>query len=88
MILPALCCPAAAKFCAYVHDGFWGGKFLIICAFFIAACFIPQSFYQVWAHICRVGSLLFIIVQSYFLLNACYSLNENVMKAVNNNTCA
>jgi hypothetical protein len=47
---------------SFVHDSLWTIKFLFISLVFIGCFFIPHSFYVVWAHICRVGSILFLII--------------------------
>lgn len=75
LILPGMRCSQ------YVHDSFWCGKFLTIIVLYIAFFFIPHSFYVVWAHICRAGSFLFLIVQGYFLLNAAYTMNDAMLAA-------
>mmetsp|Transcript_31953 Transcript_31953/g.23092 ORF Transcript_31953/g.23092 Transcript_31953/m.23092 type:complete len:139 (+) Transcript_31953:65-481(+) len=45
-----------------IHDGFWTLKFILILAVYIAVFWIPHSFFLIWAHVCRVGSVLFLIV--------------------------
>lgn len=47
---------------SYVHDSFWIPKFVLILCVFTACFFIPHSFYLVWAHICRAGSILFLLI--------------------------
>lgn len=74
-ISPRVVCSSMA------HDSFWGAKFLFIIVLYIGCFFIPHNFYIAWAHICRGGSLLFYVVQGYFLLNASYSLNDKLLVA-------
>lgn len=64
---------------SYVHDSFWIIKFVLILVVFTACFFIPHSFYKVWANICRAGSVLFLLIQAYFLLNASYALNDRLI---------
>lgn len=64
---------------SYVHDSFWIIKFVVITLVYIGCFFIPHSFYVVWAHICRAGSILFLVIQAYFLLNAAYALNDKLL---------
>ena len=63
----------------WIHDGFWGLKFIIIVVLYVAFFFVNTRFYIVWAHICRAGSLLYLIVQAYFILNACYDWNDKLL---------
>jgi len=56
-------------------------KFWAIIILYIAFFFIPHKFYVVWAHICRGASLLYLIVQAYFLLNGAYTWNDAVLGA-------
>jgi hypothetical protein len=63
-----------------LHDGCWPGKFLIILAVFILAFFMPQAFFLYgWNWICRVGSALFMVIQSYFILDMAYKWNEQLV---------
>lgn len=64
---------------SYVHDAFWTSKFLLIIAVYIGCFFIPHVFYRVWAQICRAGSVLYLLIQAYFLLNASYTLNDKLI---------
>lgn len=75
LILPRM------RFSMHVHDGYWGFKLLVIILLYIAAFFIPHSFYVIWAHICRGGSFVFLLVQGYFLLNASYTWNDRLLAA-------
>lgn len=59
-----------------MHDGWWGLKIILICLMYIGFFFVPHNVFRVWGHICRVGSVLFLIVQAYFILNACYTVND------------
>ena len=61
---------------SFVHDGFWTFKILFVVILYIGFFFLPHSVFQVWAQICRGGSTLFFIIQAYFLLNACYTVND------------
>ena len=60
------------------HDGWFTLKFLFIFAAYIASFWIPYEFFQGWAEFCRVGSVLYLAVQSYFLLNFAYIYNDQL----------
>lgn len=62
-----------------VHDGFWTLKIIFICALYIGVFFIPHNVFKIWGYICRAGSIIFLIVQAYFLLNASYALNDRLV---------
>jgi hypothetical protein len=60
-----------------LHDGAWPLKFLIILIIFVLAFFIPHQFFLYgWNWLCRVGSAIFLVIQSYFLLDMAYKWNE------------
>lgn len=61
-----------------VHDGFFTVKLTLIFIFYIASFWISNDFFSGWANFCRVGSILYLLVQSYFLLNFAYIWNDNL----------
>ena len=67
-IILILICPRV-KVSQVIHDGMWFLKVIIILAVFIASFWMDNGFFVVWAQICRSGSLLYLIVQAYFILN-------------------
>jgi hypothetical protein len=62
-----------------VHDGFFTAKFLLIFVGYIASFWMSNDFFSVWADFCRVGSILYLIIQSYFLLNFAYLWNDQLV---------
>lgn len=65
-----------AAICGAIHDGFWPIKYLVMLGIFVGAWFIPKAFFVVWGHICRAGSILYLFVQAYFLMNLAYLWND------------
>ena len=61
---------------AVIHDGGWCLKFFIITALFIGFFWIPISFFQVWAEISRYVSILFLLIQVFYILDGAYSFND------------
>jgi len=69
-----------AQCSSLLHDGLWPIKFLIILALFILAFFIPHAFFlYFWNWLCRIGSAIFLVIQSYFLLDMAYKWNEQLI---------
>ena len=62
-----------------IHDAFWPGKILFVALLYIASFFIPHWFFVGWAHFCRGGSALFLLIQAYFLLNMAYTFNDQLI---------
>ena len=65
-----------------IHDGYWPVKFIVICAVYFGFMFIPDYVFVVWANICRAGSFIFYMIQSYFWLNASYGVNDNLLEMI------
>ena len=61
---------------AVIHDSGWCLKFYIIVALFIGFFWIPISFFQAWADISRYVSILFLVVQVFYILDGAYSFND------------
>jgi len=72
-------CPRIACSAAF-HDGLWILKNIIMMAVFIASFWIPNDFFVFWSQICRVGSVLFLIVQAYFILNSTYIFGDRLIE--------
>jgi len=70
LILPRVECSSV------IHDGGWCFKFLLISALFIAFFWIPIEFFQGWAEVCRYTSLIFLVIQVFYILDGAYSFNE------------
>ena len=65
-----------------VHDGFFLFKFLVVFGAYIASFWMSNDFFDGWGNFCRVGSILYLIVQSYFLMNFAYMWNDKLMSVV------
>jgi len=76
LISPRLAC------CSVIHDGIWPVKILFVIGLYIGSFWIPQNVFQYWAMICRCGSVLFLMVQGYFLLNNSYILSDNLTNKI------
>ena len=70
LILPRLDC------CSIIHDSGWCAKTILIFAIFGAFFGIDIAFFNVWVEICRYVSLLFMIVQTLYVLSGAYTFNE------------
>jgi hypothetical protein len=79
LLILMLICPRAH--CSkYIHDGGWCFKSLLISVLYTVCYFIPYQFFQYgWLWVSRVGSIIFLIVQSYFMLDAGYRWNSQLM---------
>jgi serine incorporator 1/3 len=73
-------CPRAQCSSA-IHDGFWPVKILLLIGIFISSFFIPYEFFVFWGYICRAGSVIFLLIQAYFLLNLAYTWGDNLTAA-------
>lgn len=67
--------------CGQFHDGCWPMKYLLLVLLYVASWFISQGFFVIWGHICRGFSILYLFVQSYFLMNIAYLWNEKLLAA-------
>jgi len=70
LILPRADC------CSVIHDAGWCAKSILIFAIFGAFFWIDIAFFNVWVEICRYVSLLFMIVQTLYILSGAYTFNE------------
>ena len=71
-----------AAVCGAIHDGFWPIKYIILLGIYVGAWFIPKTFFSVWGHICRVGSIFYLFVQAYFIMNLAYLWNDYLISAI------
>ena len=76
ILVPRAACSGA------LHDGLWPLKYLIVVGIYVGAWFIDKQFFVVWGHLCRAFSILFLFVQSYFLMNVAYLWNDYLMAAM------
>lgn len=74
---------------AGLNNGFWGLKFLLLLALWIAAFFIPRGpFGQAWMYIGFIGAFLFILIQLVLLIDFAHTWNEIwVSNAGDGNKC-
>lgn len=63
-----------------VHDSFFTPKLVLLFAGFIATFWIHNDFFIGWANFCRAGSILYLLIQGYFLLNFAYLWNDQLVK--------
>ena len=59
-----------------IHDGFFTAKGFLICAAYIGTFWIHNDFFIGWADFCRGGSIIYLPIQGYFLLNFAYLWND------------
>jgi len=78
-ILLIFLCPRAQCSSA-IHDGFWLFKIIVVLLLFVGSFWIPHPFFVFWGYVCRIGSVLFLFVQAYFLLNLSYTLNDSLIE--------
>lgn len=75
-ILPRLQC---SKWC---HDGWWPLKTILVIALFFGSHYIPVGFYVYgWVQVCRFGTIIFMLVQTYFLLDLGYKWSEHLLSS-------
>jgi len=75
------------KCSSIVHDGWFTFKFLLLFGSFIASFWMPNSFFVGWAEFCRAGSILYLMIQGYFLLNFAYLWNDKLADAATQGSC-
>lgn len=71
-----------ARCCGAIHDGFWIIKVPIIIGTFIGAWFIKREVFVVWGQICRAGSIIYLFIQAYFLMNIAYTWNDKLLSII------
>ncbi|XP_053124864.1 serine incorporator 2 isoform X2 [Hemicordylus capensis] len=63
---------------AYIQNGFWFFKFLILVGITVGAFYIPDgAFTSVWFYFGVVGSFLFILIQLILLIDFAHSWSQN-----------
>ena len=81
-ILILICLIPRAHCSSYIHDGFFLFKFLLIFGGYVGTFWISNDFFAGWAEFCRGGSILYLIIQAYFLLNFAYLWYDKMANAV------
>lgn len=60
-----------------LNNGFWGLKFLLLVALWVAAFFIPRGpFGQAWMYIGFIGAFVFILIQLILMIDFAHTWNE------------
>ena len=70
-----------------VHDSFFTIKFILLLGAYIGTFWMSNDFFVGWADFCRAGSILYLIVQAYFLLNFCYLWNDQLVAVAQQGSC-
>ena len=70
-----------------LHDGFFTLKLIVLFAAYIASFWMPNDFFIGWANFCRGGSVLYLLLQGYFLLNFAYLWNDTLWEAQGKDEC-
>lgn len=73
------------NFAAAFHDGCWGAKFLIVAGILIASLWIPNDpVINGYLQFARIVSIFFLMYQALLILVLAYSLNELLVRNVDN----
>lgn len=72
-----------------LNNGFWGLKFLLLVALWVAAFFIPRGpFGQAWMYIGFIAAFVFILIQLILMIDFAHTWNEIwTSKADDGNKC-
>ncbi|XP_066568093.1 serine incorporator 5 isoform X2 [Amia ocellicauda] len=64
---------------AYVHNGFWFLKFVVLLACCVGGFFLPDqdTFLQVWRYVGAAGGFLFLVIQLMLLVEFAHKWNKN-----------
>lgn len=75
-IIPRATCSMA------LHDGFWPVKGLLLVLIYIGSFFLPTAAMIFYAQFSRIVSGLYLIFQTYFLLNQCYAWTNQLLEII------
>ena len=54
---------------------------------YIASFWMSNDFFHVWADVCRFGSIIYLLIQSYFILNHSFLWNASLVEAAGYDQC-
>ena len=66
------------EFAAIIHDGGWFFKVMIIAGTYFAYFWLPFSVIKVWASISKYASIVYMVVQTVFIIDGAYCFTEYV----------
>ncbi|XP_048451103.1 serine incorporator 5 isoform X3 [Rhincodon typus] len=74
---------------AYLHNGFWFVKLVVLAGMCAGAFFIPDqdTFHKVWLYIGVAGAFLFILIQLILLVEFAHKWNKTWWAGTANNKC-
>ena len=61
------------------HTGMWFCKIPLLLVFLFYPFFVPNDFFDVYAQVARVGSILFLLLQALILIDFAYDLSEGIL---------
>ncbi|XP_067838750.1 serine incorporator 5 [Heptranchias perlo] len=74
---------------AYLHNGFWFAKLVVLGGMCAGAFFIPDqdTFHKAWLYIGAAGAFLFILIQLILLVEFAHKWNKTWWAGTSNNKC-
>lgn len=60
-----------------VHNGWWGPKLIIWLGMIIGYLFLPSNFLTVYPYISLVGSIVFVVIQLFLLIDFAHAWNDS-----------
>ncbi|XP_062905408.1 serine incorporator 5 [Mobula hypostoma] len=74
---------------AYLHNGFWFVKFVVLAGMCAGAFFIPDqdTFHKAWLYIAAAGAFLFILIQLILLVEFAHKWNKTWWGGTEQNKC-
>lgn len=78
LILPRNGCAAV------IHDAGWCIKLLVVVGMYIGFQWIPSAFFFYWAQVSKYISIIFMLVQSLYVLYVAYDFNDYLINTTTN----